>query len=187
MAEWIFDSVSPSVNFLNTLRDRYLGGRETVVTPEDFAAWLVAAGVADRPPEVSESRHAEALALRETIDAVLMSVGRREPPPEKAVRTLNEAATKAPRAVLQLRSVPGALPESYRILPGDPASAALATLSADAIQRAAEGANVRECAAEDCSLRFVDLSPARNKQWCSMARCGNRVKSRKHYRRSTTG
>jgi predicted RNA-binding Zn ribbon-like protein len=185
-ADWIFDSAFPSVNFLNTLRDRYLGGRELLVTPGDFGAWLVAAGVADRPPKVTGPRHAEALTLRETIDAVLMSVGRGEPPPAKAVRALNKTATAAPRTVPQLRPVPDSVPESYRVLPGDAAAAALATLATDAIHRAAEAANVRECAAEDCSLRFIDLSPARNKQWCSMARCGNRMKSRNHYRRTTT-
>jgi predicted RNA-binding Zn ribbon-like protein len=184
--EWILDSAFPSVNFLNTLRDRYLGGRELLGTPKDLASWLVLAGLADQPPEVTDGQLAEALHLRETIDAVLLAAGRGTTPPASAVGALNAAATAAPRAVAQLKITEEGLTDVYQVLPGEPASAALATLAADAVERAAEGADVRECAAPDCSIRFVDLSPARNKQWCSMSRCGNRVKARKHYRRSLT-
>jgi predicted RNA-binding Zn ribbon-like protein len=183
--DWVLDSPYPSVNFLNTLRDRYLGGWELLTTPELLAEWLVAAKLTDRAPELTRARLAEAVALREAMDAVLMAVGRRERPSAKAVRVLNATAASAPRAVLQLRLPSKGLPEPCQVLPGNPAAAALATLAADAIQRVAERACVRQCAAEDCSIRYVDLSPARNKQWCSMARCGNRMKSRNHYRRVT--
>ncbi len=37
---------------------------------------------------------------------------------------------------------------------------------------------VRECAAEDCQLLFVDASRPGRRQWCSMARCGNIAKTR---------
>lgn len=37
---------------------------------------------------------------------------------------------------------------------------------------------VRECAAEDCGLLFVDASRPGRRQWCSMARCGNIAKTR---------
>ncbi|WP_329896756.1 CGNR zinc finger domain-containing protein [Streptomyces sp. SP17KL33] len=36
---------------------------------------------------------------------------------------------------------------------------------------------VRVCGAHACALRFVDHSPARNRRWCSMSRCGNRTES----------
>jgi predicted RNA-binding Zn ribbon-like protein len=39
---------------------------------------------------------------------------------------------------------------------------------------------VRVCGADRCALRFVDRSPAHNRRWCSMARCGNRTKVRSH-------
>ncbi len=37
---------------------------------------------------------------------------------------------------------------------------------------------VRECAADDCRLLFVDASRPGRRQWCSMARCGNLAKIR---------
>ncbi|MFF7311540.1 CGNR zinc finger domain-containing protein [Streptomyces sp. NPDC008137] len=39
---------------------------------------------------------------------------------------------------------------------------------------------VRVCGADECALRFADRSPARNRRWCSMPRCGNRTKTRLH-------
>lgn len=39
-------------------------------------------------------------------------------------------------------------------------------------------AQVRECAAEDCGLLFVDTSRPGRRRWCSMARCGNIAKTR---------
>jgi predicted RNA-binding Zn ribbon-like protein len=43
---------------------------------------------------------------------------------------------------------------------------------------------IRECAADDCSLIFVDLSRPGQRRWCSMERCGNRAKQRTRYRRA---
>ncbi|MFJ2967504.1 CGNR zinc finger domain-containing protein [Streptomyces collinus] len=43
---------------------------------------------------------------------------------------------------------------------------------------------VRVCGADECALRFVDRSPARNRRWCSMSRCGNRAKVRLHQARA---
>jgi len=37
---------------------------------------------------------------------------------------------------------------------------------------------IRECAADDCQLLFVDTSRPGRRQWCSMARCGNIAKTR---------
>ena len=43
---------------------------------------------------------------------------------------------------------------------------------------------IRECAAEDCRLLFVDASRPGRRQWCSMARCGNIAKTRAYRRRA---
>ena len=45
-------------------------------------------------------------------------------------------------------------------------------------------ARVRECAAADCRLLFVDASRPGRRQWCSMARCGNLAKTRAYRGRS---
>ena len=42
---------------------------------------------------------------------------------------------------------------------------------------------IRCCGNPACVLYFYDRSPARRRQWCSMAVCGNRMKARRHYAR----
>jgi len=43
---------------------------------------------------------------------------------------------------------------------------------------------VCECGAEDCRWLFIDTSRNRSRRWCDMKTCGNRVKARRHYRKS---
>lgn len=43
---------------------------------------------------------------------------------------------------------------------------------------------IRVCAAADCDLLYVDQSPAGNRQWCSMQRCGTLTKVRAYRRRA---
>lgn len=46
-------------------------------------------------------------------------------------------------------------------------------------------ARVRECAAQDCALLFVDTSRPGRRRWCSMARCGNIAKTRTYRGRAS--
>ncbi len=45
-------------------------------------------------------------------------------------------------------------------------------------------AAVRECASDRCAWLFLDRSRNRSRRWCDMKICGNRAKSRRHYRRT---
>ncbi|MFJ9908243.1 CGNR zinc finger domain-containing protein [Streptomyces sp. NPDC101152] len=62
------------------------------------------------------------------------------------------------------------------------ASAALTLIAQDAVDLllSAEIRRVRVCGADRCALCFLDRSPARNRRWCCMSRCGNRTKVRLH-------
>jgi len=51
---------------------------------------------------------------------------------------------------------------------------AVGLLGGDTVER------LRECAADDCHYVFYDESRSNNRRWCSMQRCGNRAKVRKH-------
>jgi predicted RNA-binding Zn ribbon-like protein len=46
---------------------------------------------------------------------------------------------------------------------------------------------IHKCAAENCTWLFIDLSKNRSRRWCEMSSCGNRAKSRRHYRRKHAG
>jgi predicted RNA-binding Zn ribbon-like protein len=63
--------------------------------------------------------------------------------------------------------------------------AALASLARDAIDLLSGplATRVRECAAEDCALLFVDASRPGRRRWCSMEGCGNRAKTTSYRRR----
>ncbi len=43
--------------------------------------------------------------------------------------------------------------------------------------------HVRQCAAEGCTLFFVDRTPTGQRRWCEMKTCGNRAKALRYYHR----
>ena len=51
--DWNWDGGRPSINLLNTLRDRKTGELELLLEPADLAEWLVAAELLESPVEVS--------------------------------------------------------------------------------------------------------------------------------------
>jgi predicted RNA-binding Zn ribbon-like protein len=235
MGDWVWDGGRPSVDLLNTVRDRTLGGRETLHTAADLAGWLAEAGLAvprtgaGRPADqdaaegqttetdtddvpAEEMRADEAHAdpadtadldafrrLRAAIDVLAVPAGpsrvtgpcsdatgagsgtpshHRRALDAVAIINASAGAPVAPRLGLDEDGRPVSMP------PVRPASAALARVAMDAIDLLTGDELVRVCAAYDCGIRFVDRSPARNRQWCSMRRCGNRTKARRHYARA---
>ncbi|MFF5986051.1 CGNR zinc finger domain-containing protein [Prauserella flavalba] len=177
-AEWVFDGGRPCLHLVNTLRDRHRGGRELLTTPAALTEWLGLAGYGGR---ATAADLATALELREAVDRVSRAVSAGERPDRADVTVLNTVAASAPAPALRLdadgtprRTVQGG---TGRV------TTALAMLAVDAIELVTTSPCVRICAADDCGLRFADSSPKRSRQWCSMARCGNRAKARAHYAR----
>lgn len=197
MGDWLWDGGRLSVDLLNTVRDREQGGRETLRTPADLAAWLREAGL---PGDPSDEDLRAVRRLREAIDLLAFPAagpgrpapgahataepGPAEPLPRtaaEATETINAAIATAPpvpRLVLDAEGRPAVAP------PQESTAAALARIAVDAVDLLGGGELLRICAAHDCGVRFVDRSPARNRQWCSMRRCGNRTKARRHYGRT---
>ncbi len=64
--------------------------------------------------------------------------------------------------------------------------AAWACLRDYLLLRASTPDRLRKCANPDCVLHFQDTSRTGRRQWCSMTACGNRLKARRHYARSST-
>lgn len=174
--QWVFDGGRPCLDLVNTLRDRHRGGRELLSEPSALVEWLVLAGLLERPVPAGDAELSAAVALREAIDRVSRGVGR-----PADVRLLNRTAHLAP--VPQLRIGRDGVAHRRLAVP-DPVEGALGALAVDAIDLAVAEVDVRTCAFGDCGLRFADTSPKRNRQWCSMSRCGNRAKARAHYART---
>ena len=67
----VFVGGNLALDFVGTLNERFSSRVEQLRTPADLGRWLVAAGVLDRAPEVSEDDLAQAIALREILFAVI--------------------------------------------------------------------------------------------------------------------
>ncbi|MER6120888.1 CGNR zinc finger domain-containing protein [Streptomyces sp. NPDC001743] len=120
-------------------------------------------------------------AVRADATLAVAAARRGERPPESALRGLNDAQLAAPAiryaqwdgdavVVTARRSGP----------PGQRVAAALAEEVAALLADPAL-ARIRECEAEDCTMLFVPAHPRR--RWCSAARCGNRARVARYYRR----
>lgn len=179
---WLWEGGRPSLDLVNTYRDREGAGQELLRVPTDLDEWLLAAGLTPGPSQISAARLRDARTLREAVsrcvDAVL--AGRRCRPADLDLVN-GWAARRSPHRV-SLRQRRGQPPELSVQPPREPIPAALAEIAADAVALLGTGtrATVRICANDDCGLRFVDRSPAGRRQWCSMQRCGNRAKARAH-------
>ncbi|MCO5993084.1 CGNR zinc finger domain-containing protein [Actinoallomurus rhizosphaericola] len=191
MADWLWDGGRASVDLVNTIRDRKLGGRETLRTPADLAAWLREAGLPGAPDDAGLRAVRR---LREAIDLLAFpgvsaaDRGAVTDAGETLPRTTREAADVVNAAIAAAPPVPTlALDDAGRPVAApreESTAAALARLAVDAVGLLTGDDLLRVCAAPDCGVRFVDRSPARNRQWCSMRRCGNRHKARRHYDRT---
>ncbi|MFD8218962.1 CGNR zinc finger domain-containing protein [Streptomyces sp. NPDC059697] len=186
---WIWDGGRVCLDFANTLRRRWRATpEETLRNPVDLVLWLQEAGLL--APDASAPATAAALTsgrrLRETVDRAVLTAADGRLPASGDVTLLNRSAAEASRPALQIAIGDGRLePAGTSTLAADP-TAALALIAQDAVDLllSAEIRRVRVCGAETCALRFLDRSPAHNRRWCSMSRCGNRTKVRLHQSRA---
>ena len=178
---WYWHGGRPSVDFVNTLRERWRRRVETLVTPEDLGLWLQRAGLTPEPLAVPRVVLGEARTLREAIDAALIAVVGGERAPRAALTTIDDWLVHAGGRP-QLTAGPDGVPLLGERSASDSARRALGTLALDAATAlgTAERDRLRICAADDCSARFYDRSPAGRRRWCSMSTCGNTAKARRH-------
>jgi predicted RNA-binding Zn ribbon-like protein len=168
------------LDFVGTVGQRDTIGYDRFRGSDDLARWVVAAGIVDRPPRVDDDGLAVARRLRESIYRSVSSAMAASGPEAVDVAVINDAAAW-PTRVPQLDAETCELVWTAR----RPLRAALSTVARDAVELLGSGQMrlVKECAAVDCSLLFVDLSRGRRRRWCSMERCGNRQKTSTYRRR----
>lgn len=165
-----FVSGRPCLDFAGTLKHRNSTCAERLTEPAVLSEWAVQAGLVDVGIEVTAADLAAAIEVREGIyrTAIARLDGGR--PRSADVDLLNERAAR-PRLTPRLLMT-GAISREGT------AAQLIATLAADLLDLLAgpDIANVKRCAHPDCTLLYVDFSRAKNRQWCGMATCGNKVK-----------
>jgi predicted RNA-binding Zn ribbon-like protein len=181
-ANWVWYGGRPSLDFVNTRRDRRGAGVEYLNQPGDLAVWLRAAGATAGRAQIDDDLLAEATELREAIDAaVRAAVAARATPPD-ALRVLNHwlAASAAGPPVLSNATGITVLHPDHGL--SRDAAQALGRLAADAAQIVGtdQRDRLRICPGPGCGGRFLDESPAGRRRWCTMAVCGNRNKASTH-------
>jgi predicted RNA-binding Zn ribbon-like protein len=180
--DWVWYGGRASLDFVNTRRDREANPVEYLRDADELAAWLTAAGLLTGPAELDAATFADALELREDIDALVKACVDDRPAPEGALRQVNHWLAAAPAAPALRRDGDRVILEPGPRQPG--ARAALAAIALDAAQLAGTDlrGRLRFCPGPHCGGRFVDRSAAGRRRWCSMAVCGNRQKVSSHRR-----
>ncbi|BBG05122.1 MULTISPECIES: CGNR zinc finger domain-containing protein [Pseudonocardia] len=148
--------------------------RDLLATPEGAASWLAGHGF-DGPagePVTAALRRARAV-MTDLLD---------EPGTGTAI-AFDELLARG-----RLRRGYGPGGAVTRPETGDPAWLPAWT-AAEALLRLLETRpeRVRRCAHDGCVLHFLDTTRNGTRRWCSMASCGNRSKSNRHYARTRGG
>ncbi len=146
---------------------------ETLSTPEDLSTWLAASRLGIKGIRSTEDELASARRLRTAIFAGATARMADRPVPRSAVTVINELAVPAP-------PMPRLAADRRAWTAPVTGAQALSAMARDAVDLfgGAYAGRIRECAAANCQLIFVDLSRPGQRRWCSMQRCGNRAKQR---------
>ena len=168
--KFVYVSGRPCLDFVGTLKRRRSTREELLTEPERLSAWAVQAGLVDAEITVPPGALAAAIELREAIYRVVTARLEHNPHEAADVDLINDRASQ-PRLTPRL-DVDGSTSRDGT------AAQLLATLAADVLDLVAgdDIANVKNCAHVDCTRLYVDSSRAKNRHWCGMGTCGNKVK-----------
>ena len=160
------------LDLVATIGERWRRRFERLREPGDLDRWLVEVG-----PEVEPGTRADLDAvrlLRGSVEELVIAGLAGDGTPREAVDVVNGFARLPDLPPQLVGSVAGRERGSVR--------AALSTLARDAVDLfgSPSATRVRECAAADCALVFLDTSRPGSRRWCSMRGCGNRAKASRY-------
>jgi len=171
-----FDSGSLAVDFAYT---GGLGKRpewELWHSPADASAWFEGRFADVDSSALGERELVDAKALRDAISRAVLAASRGEGPSPDDVDVINLFAATP--------DIPPSLAGGGRQAGRSKAriGQALSVLAREAVElfTPSERERIRVCDGDHCEIVFYDESRSNNRRWCSMQRCGNRAKVRKH-------
>ena len=156
-------------------------GDETLVSPAALGGWLALHKLADGDDRIRRKDLRRALEVREALRALLQAnhddAG---VVPTDAIATLNRAAE---RAELSVRLDPTGKAQIEPTATG--VNGAVGRILAVVFEAMANETwpRLKACRNDVCRWAFYDHSKNRSGAWCSMAVCGNRIKTRSYRRR----
>jgi predicted RNA-binding Zn ribbon-like protein len=162
------------LDFAHTGATPYWVEPELVYDQSSLEHWLAhvlgLAGVRARPRDVAEAHR-----LRQSVLQLALARAEGRQLAAEDIQTVNAFATPAP-------PVPEMATDGTAAPLVTSATASLSAVARDTIDLLTGplGHRIRVCAAEGCSLLFVDASRPGTRRWCSMQRCGNLRKVRAH-------
>ena len=158
------------LDFAGTLKFRTSAREDLLTEPDRLSAWAVQAGLVDADMAVTQDDLAAAIELREAIYRVVTARLEHRAVDVADADLINECA-------LHPRLTPRMDADGSISRDGTP-SQLLATLAADLLDLLAGGDidNVKGCAHVNCTRLYLDSSRAKNRHWCGMGTCGNKVK-----------
>jgi predicted RNA-binding Zn ribbon-like protein len=167
-----FETGRLCLNFTATLAERQGASFDRWRSPTDLARWCAEAGLLALA-KASAADLGKARDLREAIYHVIELRHAGRPPKPADIALINNWAAQ-PVAAPLLDGKGAGITYAAR----DALAANLAAIARDAIDLVTgpDLAKLRECAEHSCSVLFVDLSRPGKRRWCSMNRCGNKVK-----------
>ena len=167
------------LDFANTVNNRQDPDRDWLAEPDGLRRWAEHVGLGPMAGRRSRSDTvAAARALREAVFRTFRAVAGGERP---AAADLDVITATCAEGVKAARLVPGrpayeldwAQPTTDRQVLWAVADSAMELLRRGPLDR------IGEC--PSCGWLFLDTSRNGRRRWCSMAMCGNRVKSARHY------
>ncbi|MFC5822043.1 CGNR zinc finger domain-containing protein [Nonomuraea harbinensis] len=172
------------LDFANTVARRPEGHGDRLTTMDGLLTWAQAAGVL--PPDFAGGGGValgDAIELRESVYRTFSAVAaRRHPDPDDVSVIMNTYAEALCSASLHREG-------DGHVLrwPGErSARAVLWPVAASAGRLLLEGPLNRVGECPSCGWLFLDTTRNGSRRWCSMAMCGNQVKSRRYYAAKTT-
>ena len=163
---------------------QYGQGRHTHVeltNPEQLRAWLVAHRLLADGTPVTEGDFRRVFQLREALRSLLRANNETEMLASQ-VEVLNHLTSNAP---LTVRFHHDGLPTLEPDIAG--VDGTLARLVGIVFTTMTDGTwgRLKACRNDRCQKAFYDTSKNRSGAWCSMARCGSRLKARAYRHRRT--
>jgi len=168
---------------LRDYRDLALWAKSVGVVAAPAAEALIALG--EKEPAAARRAWRQAIELREAIYRILSHRARGEEADESDLSALNAAMARLLPG-MRLISGNGGVDWAWSVDEGRLDSflapvvwSAVQLLTLDAVERVGQCADDR-----GCGWLFYDTSRNKSRRWCDMKDCGNRAKSRRHYRKA---